>query len=154
LQHDEPLVIPKTPVLESLIASTTSLRVRYAETDQMGVVYHATYLVWLEVARTDLIRAHGITYAEIERRGYGLAVAELTIRYRAPAHYDEEVVVTAKLREVRSRSLGIDYEVTRVSDQTLLATAYTALVSIDAKTEKPVVLPPEIRGLFAAQASA
>jgi acyl-CoA thioester hydrolase len=120
----------------------------------MGVVYHANYLVWMEVARTDLVRAHGIPYAEMERRGYALAVAELTIRYRAPAHYDDEVDVTAKIREVRSRSLRIDYEVTRVSDQTLLATAYTALVSIDTETEKPVALPPEIRGLFEAQPNA
>jgi acyl-CoA thioester hydrolase len=136
-----------------LIPSTSRLRVRYSETDQMGVVYHANYLVWLEVARTDLIRSQGITYAELERRGYALAVAELTIRYRAPARYDDEVIVTANLREVRSRSLRIDYEVTRVSDQTLLATAYTALVSIDTQTEKPVALPPEIRALFAAPAN-
>ena len=116
----------------------------------MGVVYHANYLVWLEVARTDLVRTRGISYAEMERRGFALAVAELTIRYRAPARYDDEVVVTAKLREVRSRSLRIDYEVTRVSDQKLLATAYTALVSIDTQTEKPVALPPDIREMFGA----
>jgi acyl-CoA thioester hydrolase len=90
----------------------------------------------------------------MERRGYGLAVAELTIRYRAPARYDDEVDVTAKIREVRSRSLRIDYEVTRVSDQMLLATAYTALVSIDTQTEKPVALPPEIRSLFDATTDA
>jgi acyl-CoA thioester hydrolase len=120
----------------------------------MGVVYHANYLVWLEVARTDLIRNHGITYAEMERQGFALAVAEATIRYRAPARYDEEIVVTATLRDVRSRSLRIDYEVTRVHDHALLATAYTALVSIDTETERPVALPPPIRALFAPGADA
>lgn len=125
---------------------------RYAETDQMGVVYHANYLIWLEVARTDLIRARGISYADLERQGYALAVAEATIRYRAAARYDDEVIVTATLREVRSRSLRIDYEVTRASDATLLATAYTALVSIDTTTERPVALPAPIRALFEASA--
>jgi acyl-CoA thioesterase FadM len=81
-------------------------------------------------------------------------VAELTIRYRAPARYDDEVVVTANLREVRSRSLRIDYEVTRVSDQVLLATAYTALVSINTQSEKPVALPSEIRAMLGAPADA
>jgi len=119
----------------------------------MGVVYHANYLVWLEVARTDLVRANGITYAELERQGYALAVAELSIRYRAPARYDDDVVVTATLREVRSRSLRIDYEVTR-ADGTLLATAYTALVSIDTDTARPVALPPPIRALFPETVSA
>jgi acyl-CoA thioester hydrolase len=118
----------------------------------MGVVYHANYLIWLEVARTDLIRARGISYADLERQGYALAVAEATIRYRAAARYDDEVIVTATLREVRSRSLRIDYEVTRASDATLLATAYTALVSIDTTTERPVALPAPIRALFEASA--
>jgi acyl-CoA thioester hydrolase len=140
--------------LAQLLSHSTRLRVRYSETDQMGVVYHANYLVWMEVARTELVRAHGITYAEMERRGYALAVAEATIRYRAPARYDDEIVVTAKLREVRSRSLRIDYDLHRAADDVLLATAYTALVSIDTRTEKPVALSPEIRALFGAPAHA
>lgn len=120
----------------------------------MGVVYHANYLIWLEVARTDMIRAHGITYSDLERRGYGLTVAEVQIRYRAPARYDDEIAVTAKLIEVRSRSLRIEYEVVRPSDAMLLATAYTALVSIDTSTGKPTALPPPILALFdAAHAS-
>jgi acyl-CoA thioester hydrolase len=130
-----------------VISHSTTIQVRYSETDQMGVVYHANYLVWMEVARTDLVRARGITYAEMERRGYALAVAELSIRYRAPAHYGDDVIVTATLRELRSRSLRIDYEITR-ADGLALATAYTALVSIDTNTEKPVALPQDIRALF------
>ena len=114
----------------------------------MRVVYHANYLVWLEVARTELIRAHGVTYAELERRGYALVVAEVSIRYLAAARYDDEVIVTATLRDVRSRSLRIDYEVKRAVDERLLATAFTALVSVDVRTEKPVALPTSIRELF------
>jgi acyl-CoA thioester hydrolase len=131
-----------------VISTTTTVRARYAETDQMGVVYHANYLVWLEVARTDMIRARGISYSDLERQGYGLTVAEVQIRYRAPARYDDEIAVTAKLMEVRSRSLRIEYDVVRASDATLLATAYTALVSIDTRTGKPTVLPPQILALF------
>lgn len=114
----------------------------------MGVVYHSNYLIWLEVARTDLIRAHGITYKDLERSGYGLAVAEVTIRYKAPARYDDEVQVTARVSEVRSRSLRLEYEVVRAGDKTVLATAYTALVSVDPATGKPVALPPQIQALF------
>jgi acyl-CoA thioester hydrolase len=132
----------------SPLSHTTTLRVRYAETDQMGVVYHSNYLVWLEVGRTDLIRAHGIAYKDLERSGYGLAVAEVTIRYKAPARYDDEIHVITRVSEVRSRSLRLEYEVTRPSDGVVLATAYTALVSIDPETGKPVALPPQIQALF------
>ena len=119
----------------------------------MGVVYHANYLVWLEVARTDMIRARGLTYADLEREGFGLAVAEVSIRYLAPARYDDEIDVVATLRDVRSRSLRIEYEVKRAADGTLLATAYTALVSIDPGTGRPVALPPSIVKLFEASAA-
>jgi acyl-CoA thioester hydrolase len=131
-----------------MLSTTTKLRVRYAETDQMGVVYHSNYLVWLEVARTDMIRAHGISYSDLERQGFGLAVAELSIRYRAPARYDDEIMVLARLTEVRSRSLRFEYDVVRLPDETLLATAATALVSVDTESGKPVALPAEILALF------
>jgi acyl-CoA thioester hydrolase len=134
--------------LKPVISTTSTVRVRYAETDQMGVVYHANYLVWLEVARTDMIRAHGIAYSELERQGYALTVAEVQIRYRASAKYDDEIAVTATLVDVGSRSLKIEYEVARASDRAVLATAYTALVSIDTKTGKPTALPPQIVELF------
>ena len=121
---------------------------RYAETDQLGVAYHANYLVWLEVARTDLIRAHGLSYADIERTGYALAVAEASVRYLAPARYDDEVRITATVSELRSRSVRFTYDLQRVRDGETLATAYTALVCIDPATGRPVVLPPSIKALF------
>lgn len=114
----------------------------------MGVVYHSNYLIWLEVGRTDLIRAHGIAYKDLEKSGYGLAVAEVSIRYKAPARYDDEILITTSISEVRSRSLRIEYEVVRAADKAVLATAYTALVSVDPATGKPVALPPQIQALF------
>ena len=116
----------------------------------MGVVYHSNYLIWLEVARTDLIRERGITYADLERDGYGLAVAEANVRYLAPAKYDDEIAIAVTAVEMRSRSLRLEYEVSRASDGTRLATAYTALVSVDPKTGRPVALPPAFQQLFEA----
>ncbi len=130
------------------LSHTTTIRVRYAETDQLGVAYHANYLVWLEVARTDLIRAHGMSYAEVERAGVALAVAEASVRYLAPARYDDEIRITATVSELRSRSVRFTYELHRVRDAAPLATAYTALVCIDPSTGRPVVIPPAIRELF------
>jgi acyl-CoA thioester hydrolase len=135
------------------LSHTTTIRVRYAETDQLGVAYHANYLVWLEVARTELIRAHGLSYADIERTGFALAVAEASVRYLAPARYDDEVCIEATVSELRSRSIRFTYALHRASDQAPLATAYTALVCIDPATGRPVVLPAAIRALFDAHAA-
>lgn len=128
--------------------SSTTIRVRYAETDQLGVVYHSNYLVWLEVARTDMIRQHGVSYADLEREGHALAVAEATVRYLAPARYDDEVRIDTTITEVRSRSIRFEYELVRVRDDVRLATAYTALVSIDPATGRPVALPQRFKALL------
>ena len=85
------------------------LRVRYGETDRMGVVYHAEYLVWCEMGRTEYIRSLGMSYAEMERRGVPLAVAEATIRYHAPARYDDRIRVSTTLARLGSRGLTFDY---------------------------------------------
>jgi acyl-CoA thioester hydrolase len=135
------------------LTHTSTVRVRYAETDQLGVVYHANYLVWLEIARTDAIRAYGMSYADIERAGYALAVAEVSIRYLAPARYDDEIRIETRITEVRSRSLRLEYTVSRAVDGATLATAYTALVSIDPATGRPIALPTAIKELFDAPAA-
>jgi len=122
-------------------------RVRYAETDQMGVVYHTNYLVWCEVGRTDFIRARGMSYAEMERSGVGLAVSELSARFHSAARYDDMVRVRTTLAEVRSRGITFDYVITRVETGQRLVTARTSLVSIDG-TGKPTPLPVSIRKLF------
>jgi acyl-CoA thioester hydrolase len=122
-------------------------RVRYAETDQMGVVYHTNYLVWCEVGRTDFIRARGMSYAEMERAGVGLAVSELTARFHAAARYDDAVRVRTTLAEVRSRGITFDYLITDVASGRRLVTARTALVAID-PSGRPTALPPNVRALF------
>jgi acyl-CoA thioester hydrolase len=122
-------------------------RVRYAETDQMGVVYHTNYLIWCEVGRTDFIRSRGMSYADIERAGIGLAVSELSARFHGAARYDDLIRVRTTLAEVRSRGITFDYVITRVDNADKLVTARTALVSIDSKG-RPVALPAGVRALF------
>jgi acyl-CoA thioester hydrolase len=123
-------------------------RVRYAETDQMGVVYHTNYLVWCEVGRTDFIRARGMSYADMERSGVGLAVSELTARFHAAARYDDAIRVRTTLAEIRSRGITFDYLITDVASGRRLVTARTALVSIDS-AGRPTALPASVRALFA-----
>ena len=121
-------------------------RVRYAETDQMGVVYHANYLVWCEVGRTELIRRRGTSYAELERGGVVLAVAEANLRYHASARYDDMIRVACWVDELRSRAVTFAYLVSRLRDDgTLdrLVTARTALVALD-PAGRPRKLPPEV----------
>ena len=111
--------------------SETRWRVNYSETDQMGVVYHARYLVWLDVARTEHLRRTGVSYAELESLGFRLAVGELQIRYRRPARYDDEVRIRCWVREARSRRVVFGYAVDLAGGD-LLATAETAMMVLDA----------------------
>ena len=127
--------------------TTSELRVRYAETDQMGVVYHSHYLVWCEMGRTDYIRALGKTYAQLEREGVGLAVADASIRYHAPARYDDRIRVETTLESVRSRAITFDYVITNADTGDRLVTARTTLVSIDG-AGRPVALPADARELL------
>jgi len=123
-------------------------RVRYAESDQMGVVYHANYLVWCEMGRTELIRAvTGRSYADLEGQGIGLAVSELTIRYHGAARYDNLVRVRTTMTEVRSRGVSFEYEISNAETGERLATARTTLVSLD-EAGKLVVMPPDVRRLL------
>ncbi len=122
-------------------------RVRYGETDQMGVVYHANYLVWCEVGRTDFIRARGMSYADIERVGIGLAVSEMSARFHSAARYDDLIRVRTTLAEFRSRRITFDYVIFNAESGLKLVTARTALVSID-PTGKPVSMPAAVRALF------
>lgn len=128
--------------------SYVDVRVRYAETDQMGVVYHANYLVWCEVARTDLIRRLFLPYSELERRGVLLAVADLSMRYHSPARYEDLVRTEVWLEEVRSRTVTFGYEISRVEEEgsslTRLATARTRLIVLGSDS-KPRTLPADLR---------
>jgi len=89
----------------------TPLRVRYAETDAMGIAHHSAYVVWLEAGRVDWMRSIGLSYADLERAGYSLPVVELRVRYVAPSRFDDELVVRTGLSELRSRSARFTYEI-------------------------------------------
>lgn len=120
---------------------------RYAETDQMGVVHHAVYPVWFEVGRTALSHAVGMPYSEWERRGLFLMVAELVCRYRRPARYDEEVTIWTEVREVASRKVVFAYRVTG-PDGELLVEGETRHVAVDRASGRPAVIPPDLRAPF------
>ncbi|MEP7344413.1 MAG: thioesterase family protein [Gemmatimonadaceae bacterium] len=122
-------------------------RVRYGETDQMGVVYHAEYLVWCEIGRTEFIRSAGLPYAELERRGTALAVAAASVRYHAPARYDDVVRVETSLRSVGSRAITFDYAIFNAESGVKLVTAHTMLVALDSEG-RSTVMPPDIRDLL------
>lgn len=129
------------------LTHATEFRVRYAETDRMGVVYYANYLVWCEVGRVEFMRSLGGSYAELESRGYGLAVAEATVRYLAPARFDDSVRIETSLVGVRSRAVIFDYVISNAETGARLATAHTALVSIDS-SGRPTALPADFRALL------
>jgi acyl-CoA thioester hydrolase len=126
----------------------TKLRVRYAETDQMGVVYHANYLIWFEVGRVEMLRQLGFTYREMEKQdGTHIAVVDVRCRYKAPALYDDSIVVRTCLRNVRDSLLQFAYEILRESDGTLLAEGETVHLVVDAKLKR-TALPDKYRQRF------
>jgi acyl-CoA thioester hydrolase len=109
----------------------SKLRVRYAETDAMGVVYHANYLVWFEVGRGDFFRALGLDYGEWEERGYFLPVSEAYARYVSPAGYWDLIAVRTWLEETRSRSVTLGYEVREAESERRLASGWTKHLCVD-----------------------
>jgi len=110
----------------------TRLRVRYAETDQMGVVYHSNHLIWFEVGRVELMRQMGLAYRDLERDdGLYIAVAEAKCRYRAPVFYDEEVVVRTWLKAVRAKVIIFGYELLRADSEVVLAEGETVHIVTD-----------------------
>ena len=130
----------------------TQLRVRYAETDQMGVVYHANHFVWFEVGRVELLRQLGFSYRDMESKdGRFIAVAEAKCRYRAPVHYDEEVVIRTELLNVRDSVIHFGYELRRVQDGTLLAEGETTHIVTDSEM-KVAALPEKYLSVFRAAA--
>ncbi len=127
--------------------SAVVFRVRYGETDQMGVAYHAHYLVWCEMARTEHMRRVGVRYRDLEARGYKLAVAEASLRYAKPARYDDEVRAVAWLSDVGSRAVTFGYRIERVEDAALLCTASTTLVCLDGGN-RPTRMPDDAVALM------
>jgi acyl-CoA thioester hydrolase len=117
--------------------SETRIRVRYAETDQMGVVYHANYFVWFEVGRVELIRAMGFDYKTMERDdGINIAVVEATCRYKSPAHYDDELIVRTRIAQSRGSILRFAYKIHRATDDLLLAEAATTHIVVNREMQR------------------
>ncbi|HUS09987.1 MAG TPA: thioesterase family protein [Pyrinomonadaceae bacterium] len=111
----------------------TLLRVRYAETDKMGIVYYANYLIWFEIGRTEFCRARGFSYRDMEENEDAfLVVAESYCRYKAAAFYDDELLVRTHITEMRKRSLRFGYEIVRASDGQIIAEGETGHVVTDA----------------------
>jgi acyl-CoA thioester hydrolase len=139
------LSTPHTTTPPATTRHTTHVRVRYAETDQMGVVYHANYLIWMEVARTGLCSALGFRYREMEADGVLLAVTEAHCRYLSAAKYDDEVSVTAILTEANRRFVAFDYEI--ACEGRKVATGQTRHIFLSPEL-RPVRLPDKYAPLF------
>lgn len=128
-------------------SGTTRVRVRYAETDQMRVVYHANYFVWFEVGRTGLLRDLGWSYREMEAAGFGLPVIEARCAYHRPARYDDEIEIRTTGRLVSPVRLVFDYEAVRLADAVVTASGQTMHAAV-ASDGRPCRLPDRVRDLF------
>ena len=125
-----------SPAPENILGERTEtlIRVRYAETDKMGIVYYANYLIWFEIGRAEFCRARGFSYSEMEQNDDAfLVVAESYCRYKAPASYDDELLIRTHITELRKRSLRFGYEVVRLADGQIIAEGETGHVVTDSK---------------------
>ena len=125
-----------------------NLRVRYAETDAMGIVHHASYVVWLEQGRTELLRAHGSDYREIEASGIFIMITDLQLRYLAPARFDDWVIVRTALDELRSRKLSFIYELRLAETGAPLLTARSQHIFVARATGRPTRIPQALLELW------
>ena len=133
-------VVP--PFVESRV------RVRYAETDQMAIAHHANYIVWFEIGRTDLCRATGFPYRDIEQRGLILVVVEVLCRYRAPYHYDDEVLIRTSVAESGSRMMKFAYELYDGAGKRLHASGSSSHVWVNRDRRRPVMADEEVMKAF------
>ena len=127
----------------------TELVVRYAETDQMGVVHHATYPIWFEIARTEYIRALGMSYSDMEKAGVMLPVTGISCRYRLPAKYDDILEITARITRFSPARIEFEYEVRRKGGDEILSTGTSAHGFVDSKTFKPLNLKKTLPDFYA-----
>jgi acyl-CoA thioester hydrolase len=131
-----------------MVRSVSTLRVRYAETDRMGVAYHANYLVWFEVGRTDLLRTFGWSYREMEESGVILPVIEARCEYRQPSRYDDELEVRTEGRLLSPIRIQFDYQLVRRADEVASAVGMTVHAALDLN-RRPCRLPERLRQVFA-----
>ena len=131
-----------------MMINETRLRVRYAETDQMGVVYHANHFIWFEVGRVELLRRLGFSYKDMEQQdNCFIAVVDARCRYKAPARYDDEIVVKTWLKNIRESVIHFGYELLRADDRSLIAEGETTHIVADAQMRK-TVLPEKYMKAF------
>jgi acyl-CoA thioester hydrolase len=123
-------------------------RVRYKETDQMGIAHHANYIVWFEIGRTDLCRETGFPYSEIERRGYLLVVTDVSCRFKIPFRYDDEVLIRTSVAEAASRSIKFSYELRNGAGDVLHATGHSSHLWLDRESRKPVRADADVMKAF------
>ena len=136
-------------VAEKRFFSESRVRVRYAETDQMGVVYHANYLIWFEVGRVDFIRKLGMDYRSMgQEDGIGIAVVNVSARYKYPARYDDELVIETRLLAARGAVVKFGYRIVKAADDTLLCEGETVHVVVG-KDMKKRTLPDKYAKRFA-----
>jgi acyl-CoA thioester hydrolase len=126
---------------------STLVRVRYAETDRMGVVYYSNYLVWFEVGRTEWLRQTGWSYREMETDGVSLPVIEAHCEYRQPARYDDEIEIVTRAMLLTPIRIRFDYDILRRHDQSLAAVGYTVHAALDLNG-RPCRLPERVRSLL------
>ena len=126
-----------------MYTSETKIRVRYAETDQMGVVYYGNYAIYFEVARVEALREMGVSYKSMENEGVMLPVLEQYMKYIRPAKYDDVLTIKTYLKELPSARIRFEYEVFN-EEGTLLTIANTALVFVNSKTMKPCAAPQKL----------
>jgi len=133
-----------------MISNTTRVRVRYADTDQLGFVYHSNYVIWFERGRTELLRDIGYPYSQMEKDNVYLPVVELFVRYKKPARYDELVTVISFLKEVpesNCKKLRIDYRIFDEKNETLLTEGYTVHIVVN-ESFKPSKAPQKLLDLL------
>jgi len=138
--------------MSNMLKTLTRLRVRYPETDQMGVVHHTHFLVWFEIGRTELMREAGCPYVDLEREGVWMPVIEATCRYHSPARYDDMITVETQVEKVTRVTASFTYRVLRGTDGALLATGSTRHAATD-KTGAPCRIPERLSSLMAAPAA-
>jgi len=129
------------------VISAVLHRVNYSETDQMGFVYHANYLIWMDMARTEHLRERGVSYKELEAQGTYLTVTDAHVRYRRPARYDDMIRVRCWVRDLASRRVSFGYAVERAATDELLATAETSLIALNPQ-QTLSRLPEHVRELL------
>jgi acyl-CoA thioester hydrolase len=113
----------------------TEERVRYSETDQMGVAHNKSYFEWFEIGRTEFCRSKGIPYKEVEAQGFYLVVVEALCRYRKPLRYDQTIIIKVTLREASSKKVVFDYEILTKEERRLVASGHTVHIATDARGE-------------------